>query len=86
MKTSIVIAEQAQPLSTLQGQKAEPLCLALNQMLSERASVKALVQGINMYLIVSSKPNEHSLKEGLSALAEKLSFGLNYIYKFEKAI
>jgi hypothetical protein len=57
MKTSIIIAEQALQLSTLQGLKAQPLCLALNQMISEITSVKPLVQGINMYLIGSCKPN-----------------------------
>lgn len=86
MKTSIVIAEQAHPLSTLQGLKAEPLCLALNQMISERSSVRAVAQGLNMYLIGSSKRIEHHLKEGLALVVEKITFGLNYINKFEKAI
>lgn len=68
MKTSIVIAEHSQPLINLQGQKAEPLCMVLNQMLQERATARGVAQGLSIYLLGSNRPNEQQLKEGLAVL------------------
>lgn len=82
MKTSIVIAEQSQPICDLRGQKAGPLCMALNQMLYERSTVRGIMQGLKMYLLYSNRPNEQSLRADLSAVLNKIQFGLSYIVKF----
>lgn len=68
MHTSIVVAEQSQTICDLRGQKIGPLCMALNQMLSERPTIRGITQGIKLYLQYSTRPNEQSLKDDLSTV------------------
>jgi hypothetical protein len=84
MRTAIVIAEQSQPVYNMQGLRVGPVCLALNQMMNSKATLRAVVSGIKLYL--GCRGQEEELKNGLARLLEQLSFGSGYLAKFERAI
>jgi hypothetical protein len=85
MRASILVAEKSQVVYTLSGQRLRGLGLSLNGMIKSGVSMQKMV-GIVKLFMTYNKTIDEELREDLVEAVEEVTFGTNFIEKFERAI
>ena len=72
MRTAIIIAEKAQVVYTLTGDRVRGLSLSLNEMLRQGAPLARILPVLKVFL-AHSKVADEQLREDLNQLVQELS-------------
>lgn len=78
MRTAIVIAEKAQVVYTITGERVKGLALSLNEMVREGTSLTQLLILLRAFL-AHSKVIDPELRNDLAQLIQELAFGVSFL-------
>lgn len=85
MRAAIVIAEKSQLVYNVRGERVKGLALSLNEMIKQNHGLGKLV-GIVKVFITHSKALEEELREDLMQVMQEVTFGHNFVEKFQRAM
>jgi hypothetical protein len=85
MRAAILIAEKAQTVFTLTGERVRGLALSLNEMLRQGEPLARLLPALRVFL-THSKAADDQLREDVGQLVQELAFGSGFLEKFERAM